>query len=62
VKSLTLLDLGLFFLLGRCIHNPSEALLMIFTDLTPSLTSCIYNLWQAFRKSKLVDTPTNQWC
>src|SRR5215831_18881176 len=57
-KSLILPDLGFFCPLRRCIHNPSDALFLIFQGLTLFLTPCIDNLWQAFRKSNLVDTPT----
>jgi hypothetical protein len=57
-KPLPLLDLDLFSPLERCIPNAKGEPSMIFQGLTPLLGSCLYNLWQAFRKSKLGDTLT----
>jgi hypothetical protein len=57
-KPLTLLELGLSLPLAICIHNPLEAPSSILKGLTLFLSLCIHKLWQAFRKSKLVATPT----
>jgi putative transposase len=57
-KPLTLLDLGLFCPAKNGIHNLSKALFLIFKGLTLFSTPCLSNLWQAFRKSKRVDTLT----